>query len=518
MDTAALAAARPGELPAAAAAYGALAAALERHHDAWARQTAGPVHGSGWQGRAADLAGAAVDRATGRLQAAWVELTLVQETLRQAAEAFAVAQAALPGDPAGAVALAERADAAAAERLAALAATARDGRALTPAAAVAGLGRLSDPWEPLNAALRALLPPPGAGPEQVAAWWRGLAPGARAALTEGRPELVGALDGLPARDRDRANRLQLSRLLEHPDVLPGPVREGLRAVAARLAGGDPAGGGPLLLVLGAEGQGRAVLSYGDPDTADDVAVYVPGFGTDLAAAGRGDAERAERIRTAAAGCGGGRTTAAMVWLGYDAPPNEGLDLRSVQVAGDARAKDGAADLNRFLGGLRAARPGEPAHVTAVGHSYGSLVVGLAARQDGAGMDDVVLVGSPGAGVDRADALKVGADHVYVGVAEHDPVGRLPAGTGVAGRMLLGGPAAAVVGQVAGPDELWFGRDPADTGFGARRFEVAPGDPGHPFDSHSAYFDAAPDGPSASLANIGRVVAGRGTETTAVPPR
>ncbi|MCU7823373.1 hypothetical protein, partial [Kitasatospora sp. DSM 101779] len=122
MDAAALGAARPAELPAAAAGYGALAAALEGHHEAWARQTAGRVHGSGWQGRAAELAGAAVDRATGRLQAAWVELTLVQETLRQAAEAFRVAQAALPGDPVGAVAAAERADTAAAERLAALAA------------------------------------------------------------------------------------------------------------------------------------------------------------------------------------------------------------------------------------------------------------------------------------------------------------------------------------------------------------------------------------------------------------
>ncbi|MEV8094229.1 alpha/beta hydrolase [Kitasatospora sp. NPDC085879] len=518
MDATALAAARPAELPAVAAAYGALIAALDGHHDAWAGQTAGRVHGSGWQGRAAELAGAAVDRATGRLQAAWMELTIVQETLRQAAEAFGVAQAALSADPAGALAAAERADAAAAERLAALAAAARDGRALTPAAAMAGLGRLADPREPLNAALRALLPPPGAGPVQVAAWWRGLAPGAREALLQGRPELVGALDGLPARDRDRANRLQLSRLLEHPDVLPGPVREGLRAVAARLAEGDPAGGPLLLLALGAEGQGRAVLSYGDPDTADDVAVYVPGFGTALANAGRGDAERAERIRTAAAGCGGGRTTAAMVWLGYDAPPNEGLSLRSAEVAGDGRARAGAEDLNRFLGGLRAARPGSPAHVTAVGHSYGSLVVGLAARQDGAGMDDVVLVGSPGVGVDRADGLKVGGDHVYVGVAEHDPVGRLPAGTAVAGGMLLGGPAAALAAQAAGPDRLWFGRDPADEGFGAHRFEVAPGDPEHAFASHSAYFDVTPDGPSASLANIGRVVAGHGPETTPAPHR
>ncbi|WP_431679910.1 alpha/beta hydrolase [Kitasatospora sp. KL5] len=518
MDAPALAAARPAELLTAAEAYGALAAALDRHHVAWARRTADRVRGSGWQGRAADLAGAAADRAAGRLQAAWMELTLVQETLRQAAEAFRVAQAAQQGGgPEGGVAQAERADAAVAERLDALAAAARAG-GLTPAAAMAGMVRLSDPREPLNARLRALLPPLGASPAQVAAWWRGLPPGARAALTEGRPELVGALDGLPARDRDRANRLQLARLLEHPDTLSGPLREGLRAVAQKLAAGDPAGGDVLLLALGAEGQGRAVLSYGDPDTADDVAVYVPGFGTGLANAGGGDADRAERIRTAAERCGTGRTAAAMVWLGYDAPPNEGLSLRSAQVAGDARARAGAEDLNRFLGGLRAARPEEPAHVTAVGHSYGSLVVGLAARQDGAGVDDVVLVGSPGAGVERADQLRVGSGHVYVGVADHDPVGRLPDGADVAGGMLLGGLPVAVARQASGPDELWFGRDPADAGFGAHRFEVAPGDRGNAFASHSAYFDTAADGPSASLANIGRVVAGRGAETTPAPPR
>ncbi|GJF28210.1 hypothetical protein KNE206_09100 [Kitasatospora sp. NE20-6] len=514
MDTAALAAARPDTLPAAADAYAALVSAVERHHAAWTRETAARVHGADWQGRAADLATVAVDRTGGRLQAAWMELALVRDTLRTAAEAFRVARGRLAADPDGALAAAERADAAAAARLTALAATARSGAALTATAAAAGLGRLSDPREALNTALASLLPPPGARPAEAAAWWRALGPDARAALTEARPELVGGLDGLPARDRDRANRLRLTRLLQHPDTLPAPLRTGLQAVAERLARAED---GILLLALGAEGQGRAVLSHGDPDTADDVAVYVPGFGTDLAAAGRGDADRAERIRDAADRCGSGRTTAAMVWLGYDAPPNEGLDPRSAQVAGDDRARAGADGLHGFLDGLRAARPGPPAHVTAVGHSYGSLVVGLAARQGG-GMDDVVLVGSPGAGVGRAGELGVGADHVYVGVADHDPVGRLPGGASVAGGLLLGGLPAAAAMQAAGPDDLWFGRDPAGAGFGAHRFGVEPGGAGA-FASHSAYFDASADGrPSESLANIGRVVAGRGAEVTTAPHR
>ncbi|MFD9130034.1 alpha/beta hydrolase, partial [Kitasatospora sp. NPDC059571] len=214
------------------------------------------------------------------------------------------------------------------------------------------------------------------------------------------------------------------------------------------------------------------------------------------------------------GPGVGRSPAAMVWLGYDAPPNHGLDPRSAAVADDARARAGADGLNRFLAGLRAARPDPPAHVTAVGHSYGSLVVGLAAEHSGgAGLDDVVLVGSPGAGVQRADQLGVGAGHVYTATAACDPVGRLPAVGELGASMVLGGVPGAVAGQALGPGQLWFGRDPAGADFGAHRFGVAPGDPGHAFASHSAYFDESSDGPSESLANLGRVVAGRGAEVT-----
>ncbi|MFD9130771.1 hypothetical protein, partial [Kitasatospora sp. NPDC059571] len=105
MDEAALTAARTPELTAAADAYRALAGALDGLRADWNTQTAARVHGSGWQGRAADLAGAAVDRSAGRLQAAAAGLALVGESLRQAAEAFRLAQAALPGDgPAAALA------------------------------------------------------------------------------------------------------------------------------------------------------------------------------------------------------------------------------------------------------------------------------------------------------------------------------------------------------------------------------------------------------------------------------
>src|SRR5204863_1281428 len=41
-------------------------------------------------------------------------------------------------------------------------------------------------------------------------WWAGLDAAERSRLTEQRPELVGGLDGVPAADRDRANRRRLA--------------------------------------------------------------------------------------------------------------------------------------------------------------------------------------------------------------------------------------------------------------------------------------------------------------------
>ncbi|GAA2805817.1 hypothetical protein GCM10010441_33350 [Kitasatospora paracochleata] len=545
MDHATLLAADPPRLAAAADACARLVDALESHHADWARDTADRLTASGWYGAAADLAVPAVRRATGRLEAAALELSLLRDVLHEAADVFRLAQAScpaprLPGLPAAAapdspwtapstptapagaddedarraaaLAEADHADRTTAERLSRLTASLRDGRALAAGRAAALAFRLASRTDGLGSLLAAALPAPGTPPDRVAAWWRGLDPAGRRELADAQPELIGRLDGLPAAVRDRANRLVLDRLLARPDGLSGPVLDGLRSIHERLAAG-PAD--VLLLDLDPTGRGRGVLSFGDPDLADHVAVYVPGFGTELAAVGRGDADRAQRLRAAGERCADGRTVAAVVWLGYDAPPNEGLDPRSAQVADDGRARAGAAAYGRFLDGLQAARPGGAAHVTAVGHSYGSLVVGLAAgAARGPLADEVVLVGSPGVGADRADRLGVGAGHVHVGAAEYDPVSHLPSGAGAAGGLLVGGLPGLAVHAVGatGPHELWFGEDPASAGFGAHRFHVAPGDPGHAFASHSAYFEGE------SLDNIAHVVAGRPDLVTPDRPR
>ena len=135
-----------------------------------------------------------------------------------------------------------------------------------------------------------------------------------------------------------------------------------------------------------------------------------------------------------------------------------------------------------------------------------------------GADDIILVGSPGTGVNHAEDLG-GKDHVFVGAAENDPVSHLPSKKeAVAGTigLLGGGPTGAyLLGDLAdqGDDDLWFGKDPASEAFGARRFQVSDGPvpvvDGQGLDpAHSNYFNPARDKDPASAANIAAVVAGR----------
>jgi pimeloyl-ACP methyl ester carboxylesterase len=140
----------------------------------------------------------------------------------------------------------------------------------------------------------------------------------------------------------------------------------------------------------------------------------------------------------------------------------------------------AADVHALVAG-RAADGGDPPHLTVVGHSYGSTVVGAAASAQPLEADELVLLGSPGAMVEHVDELARPLGHVFVGEAPLDPVADL----GV------------------------FGADPGDARFGATRIRANPGPDVSWRDrlsggDHSHYFDAG----SESLRNIARVVVGR----------
>jgi pimeloyl-ACP methyl ester carboxylesterase len=173
-----------------------------------------------------------------------------------------------------------------------------------------------------------------------------------------------------------------------------------------------------------------------------------------------------------------QSTAVVAWVGYAAP-----GWRQVPFA--ARARAGGRLLTADLAALAAARTGELAHVTLVGHSYGSTVVGAAMQAGPRCADDLVLLGSPGVLADRVGQLGLSGHRVYVGEAPLDPIADL----GV------------------------FGADPGDRGFGATRIraDAAPGLP-WPDELVAAqvqYFDPG----SESLRNVARVVVGRGSDVS-----
>ena len=145
----------------------------------------------------------------------------------------------------------------------------------------------------------------------------------------------------------------------------------------------------------------------------------------------------------------GEAAAAIAWIGYDAPqiPGPGLEASALgvplipglpvsfnpldvarseqgayQVSHDAVAKAGAVDLARFYDGIQAARDVGPAHLTAIGHSYGSLTTGLALQVPGDhGVSDAIFYGSPGIEAATPAQLNLAPGHVFVMETPDDPI-------------------------------------------------------------------------------------------------
>ncbi|MET4644706.1 hypothetical protein ABID95_004455 [Streptomyces atratus] len=361
--------------------------------------------------------------------------------------------------------------------------------------------------------------PRDATPAGRKAWWDGLTQDQRDRYLVVSPDRIGNLDGIPAATRDAANRDNLRDLIGklegRDDAKSKKQLAGLREIDRQLKenGKQP----PMFLLgIGDEGNGRAIVSYGNPDTSKNVSAYVPGLNTSL------DEEFAKndlkRARDTAIGAQGyDLSSASIVWLGYDAPQTPDGPA-SLAVMGEGRAVKGGAAYSDFMGGVAATNQNKDPHLTAIGHSYGSRTVGAATQRLGGipGVDDIILVGSPGVGVDHAVDLGVGAGHVFVGAAANDPVTKLPSklqsAVGAVGLVLAGPAGAYLAGDLADPgdDDLWFGKDPASKAFGARRFPVADGPPvigshGLSGEAHSQYFDPVRDAMSAD--SIALIVSG-----------
>ncbi|MFG2510358.1 alpha/beta hydrolase [Streptomyces rubiginosohelvolus] len=374
--------------------------------------------------------------------------------------------------------------------------------------------------------------PHDASPAERKAWWAGLTDEQREEYLAVYPDRIGNLDGIPALVRDAANRdnlqLLMGKLEGRDDDDSATKLAALREIDRQLRAGPKAGEPPMyLLGIGDQGNGRAIVSYGNPDTARNVAAYVPGLNTSLDKEfAEGDLKRARDLSIAANKYGA--PAAAITWLGYDAPQSPD-GLRSLAVAVDGRAEEGGRAFHEFMDGIKTANDHEDPHMTAIGHSYGSRTVGGAAQQSGGipGVDEIVFVGSPGVGVDSADDLGVGRDHVFVGSAANDVVTKLPSKAesvmGMAG-VGFGGPAAAYAfGDLVDrrDDDVWFGRDPASEAFGARRIEVGDGPPlvgkgKIDVDAHTQYFD--PELDITSVENMALITAGQADRVKREEPR
>lgn len=345
-------------------------------------------------------------------------------------------------------------------------------------------------------------------PTQVAQWWTSLTPGQREQLIDKDYAELGMLRGLPAQDMDTINRNRLdhdesaleSRLADldaaiddfpkeapinedpkvphvNPDLQKllderDRVRTALTNVKEmqnqmnKLDDAYKKGDGPkpYLLTYLYQNEGRFAVALGNPDTADNTAVLVPGAGHDV------EKEKGEEVlfptvqegirvynhMNDIAGDKGswepeprGYSNSVIVWLGTDMPDapvspdvsNSGLN----PTFGDT--EHGAKWLSEDVAGYQAAVTNPDNHMTLIAHSYGSYMAGEAIDKLGLQVDDLVVFGSPG--IDADNAADMGMQgHVWAGVAEGDT-------------LVTQGPLTA--------QEGWLGTNPASISFGAKVF-------------------------------------------------
>lgn len=289
-------------------------------------------------------------------------------------------------------------------------------------------------------------PPEHGGPDQNKAWWDSLSDTAKVAILRDKPDLVRNLDGIPVVDRDAANRAVLHREIDKlqteaseiarrnpndphsPNQSDWPGKEKLDEIKAKIAGlhtiedrlNHPGPGGKQTFLVGLDttNDGKVIVSVGNPDTAKNVATYVPGTGAELAKIS-GEMDRSERMFDSAREAGS-PSTAVVSWVGYDAPNDVLPNAMSADYADNAKQ-----DLDRFQDGLRTTHDGDPSHNTVIGHSYGTTVIGHAARDEHLAVDDIVFVASPGVGVNHSSELGLPPEHVHSTVDVHDPIQLAP---------------------------------------------------------------------------------------------
>ncbi len=300
-------------------------------------------------------------------------------------------------------------------------------------------------------------PPTRGSPADNATWWRTLSPAQQEQVITERPASIGNRDGVSFSARDLANRAML--VVDRGSLMASKARletvlfgkwtgtavdvndnvanaiarldqvkdklASLDAIEATLA--KPGDRQMVLLDMTHE-RAQAAIAHGNVESADNVAVFVPGMtitvndsiqSSDvdmghLQERAQLESERVSPTRIA--------TTATITWIGYQIPMWRDLLNPEKSGASITAARKGAAQLVPFLRGIGASRD-DRAHLTLLGHSYGSTTAGLALRQ-ATGVDDAVFFGSPGLGTDHIADLRLSAGHVHYLEARDDVIGAL----------------------------------------------------------------------------------------------
>ncbi|MFC4068631.1 alpha/beta hydrolase [Actinoplanes subglobosus] len=341
------------------------------------------------------------------------------------------------------------------------------------------------------------IPAAGTDPAAVRVWWAGLSADDRQLYLTGWPDRIGTLDGLPAADRDAANQLALRNYIgdnvNHRQDHGNTQHDRAVNLLNRLEDAETGSTPLLLLTFDPTGDGRAAVAVGDPDTAAHTALLVPGVGTELDGI-RGQISRAESLQNTAAGfTAPGEQVSVIAWLGYD-PPRIDTDIVTAPF-GD-KSRDGAAALDAFVDGLHTTHTSGDVHITAIGHSYGSTVLGEAGSTgDGLAVSDMVAVGSPGMRVDNASELSTGTTHTWVSAAGDDNfVARPEHSTG----WMIGVP---IIGTwLYGAAQDVHGPPPHDPAFGANLLHADTS-------GHSGYWDNSGGQPSRILSAQAAIIAG-----------
>jgi hypothetical protein len=244
------------------------------------------------------------------------------------------------------------------------------------------------------------------------------------------------LDGIPAAKRDIASRFVLDAAVADPEgvsqmmgILPdgplasGDFREQVTALkdaitdadkkASRLPGGQ---GNRVAQLVGFGVHDEALvaaISLGDLDSANNVAINVPGMNSTVSDM-TGRVGAAEDLLEGADIANSETSYAVVSWIGYSAPG-------PFEVQAQAHARSGAAELASFLDGVHDSRAdGGPASTTVTAHSYGSTTAAGALELTEHRVDSFVSYGSVGfpTGVSASD---INADAVYATSAGNDPL-------------------------------------------------------------------------------------------------